>query len=52
MARKTPNPITHLHAREAPIVLDWEVLDAPAPRDFARDDEPIRALWKAEDEEF
>lgn len=51
MARKTPNLIQHLHAREAPIVLDWEVLDAPA-RPFAREDEPIRAMWQAEEDEF
>lgn len=51
MARKTPNPIKHLHAREAPMLLEWEVLDA-APRAFAREDEPIKALWKAESDEF
>lgn len=50
-ARKTPNPIKHLQTREAPITLEWEVLDAPR-REFAREDEPIRALWKAETDEF
>lgn len=50
-ARKTPNPIKHLHSQEAPILLEWEVLDAPA-RPFAREDEPIKALWKAQAEEF
>lgn len=52
MARKTPNPIKHLSTREAPIMLEWEVLDAPRPREFTREDEPIKALWKAEAEEF
>ena len=48
---KTRNPTQHLHAPEQPIMLEWEVLEAP-PRRFQREDEPIHALWTTDDDEF
>ena len=50
---KSRSATQHLHAREQPIMLEWEVLDAAPPRRFEREtDEPIRALWNAAEDEF